>query len=134
MAARTERRMTRARDTLRIGIAPREEMRARTLAVARGEVRVRPDDPRVWFTSIESLAQILSEPNRALLDTIRRARPGSLAELAELSGRQPGNLSRTLRTMAKYRLVDLARGPRGRLIVAVPYARLELDLPLARAA
>jgi predicted transcriptional regulator len=134
MAARTGHRVTKARIALRIGVATRAEMRARTLAVARGELRVGPGDPRVWFSSMESLAQILSVPNRALLDTIRRARPGSLAELAGLSGRQPSNLSRTLRTMAKYGLVDLARGPRGRLIVSVPYDRLELDLPLAQAA
>ncbi|MFM7347449.1 MAG: helix-turn-helix domain-containing protein [Tagaea sp.] len=109
-------------------------MRARTLAIARGELRQRPDAPRVWFSSMESLAQILSAANRALLDTIRRERPGSLAELAALTGRRRSNLSRTLRTMAGYGIVAVARGPRGRLIVAVPYDRLELDLPLARAA
>ena len=31
--------------TLRIGIAPLSEMRARTLAVARGELKLGPDEP-----------------------------------------------------------------------------------------
>ncbi len=46
--------------TLKIGIATYEEMKARTLAVARGTQRVAADDPRIWFTSIESLALALS--------------------------------------------------------------------------
>ena len=46
--------------TLKIGIATYEEMKARTLAVARGTQRVAPDDPRIWFTSIEALALALS--------------------------------------------------------------------------
>ncbi len=45
---------------LKIGIASREEIQARTLAIVRGEIKVTPDDPKVWFTSLESLAQVLS--------------------------------------------------------------------------
>ncbi len=45
--------------TLKIGIASYEEMKARTLAVARGTLRVAPDDPRVWFTSTEAVAKVL---------------------------------------------------------------------------
>ncbi len=119
---------------LRIGIAPRAEMRARTLAVARGEASAGPDDPKVWFTSIESLAQILSTRNQLLLELIRRARPQSVARLAELSGRAKGNLSRTLRTMERYRLVRLRRAPRGRLVPEVPYERVELGFPIRAAA
>jgi hypothetical protein len=43
---------------LKIGIASREEIQARTLAILRGEIKVTPDDPKVWFTSLESLAQL----------------------------------------------------------------------------
>ena len=44
---------------------------ARTLAVARGEYRV-ADEPRVWFTSTESFAKVLSAGNRELLSKVRR--------------------------------------------------------------
>ncbi len=47
--------------TLKIGIASYEEMKARTLAIARGEIKPSRDEPTIWFTSIESLAQVLSE-------------------------------------------------------------------------
>ena len=47
--------------TLRIGIASMADMKARTMAVARGELKPGPDEPKLWFTSIESLARVLSE-------------------------------------------------------------------------
>jgi predicted transcriptional regulator len=119
---------------LRVGIASLEEMRARTLAIARGEHRPGPDEPKVWFTSVESLAQVLSSKNQLLLEMIARAEPASLAELAELTGRNKANLSRTLRTMRRYRLVEMRKGEGRRLIPRVPYERIELDLPVGQLA
>ena len=119
---------------LRIGIASRAEMRARTMAIARGELNPAPSDPKVWFTSLESLAQVLSSKNQLLLETIRRKQPGSLKELAELSGRAEGNLSRTLRTMARYGLVRLDKAEGRRIVAVVPWDRVALDLPLERKA
>ena len=40
--------------TLKVGIASYEEMKARTLRIARGEHRVAPGEPKIWFTSTES--------------------------------------------------------------------------------
>ena len=119
---------------LRVGIASLEEMKARTLAIARGEHRPGPDEPKVWFTSVESLAQVLSSKNQLLLEMIARAEPASLAELAELTGRNKANLSRTLRTMRRYRLVEMRRGEGRCLMPRVPYERIELDLPVGHPA
>ncbi|MGQ0676313.1 MAG: HVO_A0114 family putative DNA-binding protein [Rhodospirillales bacterium] len=118
---------------LHIGIASRQEMKARTLAIARGQLKPGPDDPKVWFTSVESLAQVLSSKNRLLLELIRSARPGSVAELAQLSHRAESNLSRTLRTMERYGLVILTKADR-RLRPEVPYARFSVDLKLGQPA
>lgn len=128
--------MTRrkAEKVLRIGIASRAEMRARTLAVARGELKPSPSDPKIWFTSLESLAQVLSSKNQLLLETIRNAQPGSLKELAELSGRAESNLSRTLQTLAHYGFVRLNKPDGRRIVPEVAYDRVALDLPLDRAA
>jgi predicted transcriptional regulator len=82
-------------------------MKARTMAIARGELRPKSGDPKVWFTSPESFAKVLSNKNRALLATIAETHPSSLNELATATGRSPGNLSRTLRTMERYGLVQL---------------------------
>ncbi|MGB7102767.1 MAG: transcriptional regulator [Xanthobacteraceae bacterium] len=62
--------------TLRIGIASYEEMKARTMAIARGKRRVSSDEPKVWFTSTESFA-VLSAGNRELLRVIAEKAPGS---------------------------------------------------------
>ncbi|MDP2329246.1 MAG: helix-turn-helix domain-containing protein [Reyranella sp.] len=118
--------------TLRVGIASYEEMKARTLAVASGQRRIAAGEPKVWFTSTESFARVLSKGNRELLRIIAEEAPGSLDELARLSGRAKSNLSRTLKTMAGYGLIRLERGARGRLAARVVHDRVELDLPLAR--
>lgn len=70
------------------------------------------DAPTVWFVSMASLAAVLSDDNRSLLRTIRDQRPKSLTELAELTGRKVPNLSRTLRMMEGYGLVELTRNVR----------------------
>ena len=112
--------------TLKIGIASYEQMKARTLETAQGRRRARGDDPKVWFTSVESFAKVLSDRNRALLSLIAEARPESLAELSEISGRARSNLSRTLKTMERYGLVQLRKG-QGRVIVPrAPYSGIEL--------
>lgn len=71
-----------------------------------------PGEPKIWFTSMRSLAEVLSDDNRALLKLIHDERPDSLTRLAELSGRAPSNLSRTLKTMERYGLVELRREAR----------------------
>jgi predicted transcriptional regulator len=116
--------------TLKVGIATYEEMKARTMAVVRGEHRITPKEPKIWFTSTESFAKVLSAGNRELLRIIAERSPGSLDELARITGKAKSNLSRTLRTMERYGLVRLERGERGRVTPRVAHDRVELDLPL----
>ena len=116
--------------TLKIGIAGYAEMKARTLAIARGEHMPAKGEPKVWFTSIESFAKLLSEHNRHLVKLIARERPGSLTELADLAGRSKSNLSRTLKTMSRYGLVELRSGERGKLVPRVPYDQVRLAVSL----
>jgi predicted transcriptional regulator len=116
--------------TLKVGIASYEQMKARTLAIARDEQHARRDDPKIWFTSIESFAKILSDRNRALLALIAESQPGSLAELSELSGRAKSNLSRTLKTMERYGLVQLRKGHGAMIVPRVRYSGITLAVPL----
>ena len=116
--------------TLKIGIAGHDRMKARTMATARGEHKPVKGEPTVWFTSIESFAKVLSRRNRDLLETIAREKPDSLTELATLAGRSKSNLSRTLKTMSHYGLVELTQGERGALVPRVPYDQVRLDVSL----
>lgn len=84
--------------TLKIGIASYQDVKARTMAVARGEHRIAPNEPKVWFTSTKSFAKVLSAGNRDLLRVIVEQAPGSLDELARIAGKAEPNLPRTLKT------------------------------------
>ena len=61
--------------TLKIGIAGYDQMKARTMAIARGERTPAKGEPKIWFTSIDSFAKLLSENNRQLRELIARERP-----------------------------------------------------------
>jgi predicted transcriptional regulator len=73
-----------------------------------GKIRTTDKAPRIWFESVESMAQILSTRNRELLRTIKECNPQSLTELAIASGRRISNLSRTLKSLEKYGIVELS--------------------------
>ena len=116
--------------TLKVGIADYEEMKARTMRIARGEQKPAAGDPKVWFTSTESFAKVLSAGNRELLRVIAEKAPASLEELSEITGRAISNLSRTMKTMESYGLVRLDKGQGRRLAPKVVHDRVELALPL----
>ena len=92
-----------------IGILSQEKIRERVLSIARGSYKPKPNEPKVWFTSMKSLAEVLSDENRALLHVIMETQPESISALAEVTGRKPSNLSRTLKTMSNYGIVELGR-------------------------
>jgi DNA-binding transcriptional ArsR family regulator len=105
----------------------------------KGAVRIRTGDARdaaiefmVGPEPIDGnpLAKVLSAGNRELLRIIAEKAPGSLEELARITGKAKSNLSRTLRAMEGYGLVRLERGERGRITPKVMHDRVELDLPL----
>jgi len=94
---------------IKIGIMSQKEIRERTLAIAQGKYKPKPDEPKIWFTSIRSLAEVLSDENQALLQMITDKKPNSITELAEITGRQLSNLSRTLKTLSAYGFVKLEK-------------------------
>lgn len=67
-----------------------------------------PDYPvDIWFDSLKSLANVLSKENQQLLKVIAEQQPQSVTELATLTGRAVSNVSRTLKTLGKYNLVEM---------------------------
>ncbi len=95
--------------TIVVGIMPQEKIRERMLAIARGDYKPKATEPKIWFTSMRSLAEVLSDDNRALLKVIQETKPQSISSLADITGRKPGNLSRTLKTMSNYGFVEMKR-------------------------
>jgi|HubBroStandDraft_6_1064221.scaffolds.fasta_scaffold678217_2 predicted transcriptional regulator len=114
--------------TLKVGISNRDAFKKRTMAIVKGEYKPSKNEPRVWFESIETLSQVLSEPNRKLLALILETNPKSLGELAERSGRATSNLSRTLKKMERYGLVHFEEGPNRQRAPIVNYSGVELEI------
>jgi predicted transcriptional regulator len=111
---------------LRVGIMSKEAYKARTMAIARGKYVPAKDEPKVWFESLGTFSQVLSEQNQDLLRLILETHPQSLEELAKTSGRASSNLSRTLRKMESYGLVHFEQGANRQLAPKVDYAGVEL--------
>jgi predicted transcriptional regulator len=94
---------------LNIGIISYQDYKKQSLAIAKGKYRPKSDEPKIWFESLQSMAQVLSNENQLLLKTILERKPESLKELEEATGRSSSNLSRTLRTMARYGIVKMEK-------------------------
>lgn len=121
--------------TLKVGIMSRDKFKERTLAIARGTFHPTADEPKVWFESLRSFAEVLNEENQDLLRLILEKQPQSLQELEAASGRRSNNLSRTLRTMEQYGLVELIKDKRTvRPVVIATDIRLDIRLNRSSAA
>ena len=103
---------------MKVGIISKDDYVKRTLAIARGKYIPRKDEPKVWFESLKSMSQVLSSENQNLLKLIIEHKPRSLTELEKLSHRKKSNLSRTLKTLERYGIVELPR-EEGRLVPKV---------------
>ena len=95
--------------TITVGIMSKEAYKQRSIEIAKGSYTPKKNEPKIWFESVKSMAQILSNENQALLKAILEHRPKSLKELETLTGRAKSNLSRTLRTLERYGIVELQR-------------------------
>ncbi|WCG84274.1 HVO_A0114 family putative DNA-binding protein [Pectobacterium sp. A5351] len=92
-----------------IGVMPEAVIRARMLAIVKGQYKPEEGEPKVWFTSMNALAQVLNNENIALLRLMDEQKPETLTELAEMSGRQKSNLSVTLKTLNSHGFVRLEK-------------------------
>ena len=94
----------------RIGVMPEAEFRERVMAIVKRDYVPEENEPKIWFSSLHAVAQILSPENLALLDMMDREKPESISQLAELSGRAVSNLSTTLSTLEKHGFVKKLKG------------------------
>jgi len=76
---------------LKVGIMPRENFQKRLMDIASGQLKPKKNEPKVWFSSIKSLSEVLNENNLRLLQIINEKKPASIKELACITHRQPGN-------------------------------------------
>lgn len=121
----------------KIGIMSFEKYKERTIAIAEGRYVPEKNEPKIWFSSMKSLANILSEENQLLIKLILEEKPQSVSELEALTGykRKANNLLRTLRKMEQYGLVQLVKGNQSKhgkapLIPKVLYDEFDIQFSL----
>ena len=119
---------------VKIGIMSLPNFQAYTRDILTGKHKRKRGEPKIWFSSMASLAQILSDQNRDLLSLIAEQQPESISELARLSDRSQSNLTRTLKKMESYGLVKMETGTRGSKRPSVPYSDIVLDMSIGRGA
>jgi len=110
---------------LRIGIASREFIHTRMLAIAKGEIRVQANDPRVWFTSYEALARVFSKTNIMLIEILRQKDLHSVTELAKEVGKEKTNVLRSLKILQEFEIVEFEEGDGGRKAPRLKYNEFE---------
>jgi predicted transcriptional regulator len=114
---------------VKVGIISRDDYVKRTIAIAAGIYKPRRDEPKIWFESLKSMSQVLGSDNQNLLKIIIEHKPRSLAELEKLSHRKKSNLSRTLKTLERYGIVELPR-EEGRLVPRVKATDFNVEFGL----
>ncbi len=114
---------------MKVGIISRDDYIKRTMAIAKGTYKPRKGEPKIWFESLKSMSQVLSNENQALLAIIIKHKPQSLSELEKLSHRKKSNLSRTLKTLERYGIVELSK-QEGRLVPKVKATDFKVEFGL----
>jgi predicted transcriptional regulator len=114
--------------TIKIAIASDQEIRSRMLDIAAGRIKPPADEPRIWVRSADEFRKLMSEKNVNLLAAIRNQHPNSISELAQSIHEDQGNLTKRLKMLASFGLVELKEGGRTRgksaVVPRVPFDRI----------
>ena len=83
-----------------------------------------------YFTSLEAARKVLTPKRLELLRAIRRGRPASVSQLAQLVGRDFKNVHTDVQALARYGLVSLTTTRAGRrtTVPRVPFSVLEFRI------
>ena len=105
-----------------------ESLEREMRAVARGERTAPAGAAKATFNSVEAVVRLLTPQNRKLLAVIRDRKPGSVAELGQITGRAQPNLTRTLAKMEAAGFIKMkAVGRRRAPSAAVRKIVVEID-------
>ena len=105
-----------------------ESLEREMRAVARGERTAPAGAAKATFNSVKAVVRLLTPQNRKLLAVIRDRKPGSVAELGQITGRAQPNLTRTLAKMEAAGFIKMkAVGRRRAPSAAVRKIVVEID-------
>lgn len=115
-----------------IGVASTTFIRQYTMDIASGRIKPKETDPKIWVSSVESVGRLLNAENLAMINIIRTQHPSTISDLAKLMNREQSNVSRTLKRMAEFHIVDLEE-THGKKMPVVNWDEISI-VPMASAA
>lgn len=98
---------------LTLGVMRATALQARHRAIAQGHFTPGPDDPKIWFTAIQTLADLLSDERRALLDALDEHQPESVLALSQWLGQPVVEVHQQLGPLVTHGLVEMRDQPKG---------------------
>ena len=110
-----------------------KEYQQRTIRIAKGEYKPKANEPKVYFPSLKSASQLLSQENQELLKVILDTHPNSILELAKTTGRAQSNLTRTLKKLSGIGVVTFEENKNKRRPI-VQYTDFDLQFGLNQTA
>lgn len=94
---------------IKFGIATAAEQQARTLAIVGGRMNKPPDDPKMWFLSVNSALRVLADEASVFHQEIRAKYAEPTHELAAVDAGQASDGSGPSRAAPQFRLVRMER-------------------------
>ncbi|WP_409526408.1 MarR family transcriptional regulator [Nitrincola sp. MINF-07-Sa-05] len=116
-----------------IGVASKSFTRQRTIDIAAGRIKPKDTDPKIWVNSVESVGRLLNAENLAMIGAIRTQHPATISDLAKLMKREQSNVSRTLKRMAEFHIVEFEES-HGKKMPVVNWDEISLHIPTSTAA
>lgn len=118
---------------MKVGIMTSEQMKEYSIKVAKGQIKVDPNGPKVFFSSLRALSEALNDQNKEIISAIIKHKPESIKELSEIIGRDEGNVSRSLKRLENYGLLKLVKnyGKEKRPVALADQVILEESILLA---
>jgi predicted transcriptional regulator len=114
---------------VRIIVQPIEDTKAQWAEALRGKIRSIQMPGTIVFTSLESVAKVLSPARLELLGAVLNGKPESLYALAKAVGRDFKNVHSDVKMLAEVGLLELKpTGKRDALKPIAKYSRFEVDL------
>lgn len=100
---------------LKVGIMLPEERQKQILKSIKTKTPPSPNEPKVFFDSLDSFAKLFNHKNKVLLNFIHENPKASISELANLVGRKQSNLSKILKKLEVIGIIEFKKDGRKRI-------------------
>ena len=95
-------------------------VRARNIRVEVGPIPAQKQAGVIYFSTFEEMNGVLNSNRIALLTIIKESQPESIYQLAQLSGRDQGNVTKDINLLHQYGFVEIVKSKEGNRVKSEP--------------